>query len=422
MKERIEALVRRPAVAHILAALDRYNKRLGPQFAAAVTYFSVLSLVPILMFAFAMLGLTLTVLRPDLLDMVKDMVFSTLGETPGLDEGAGGGSLATKIVGIINNSLANWQGIAVVAFLTAAYSGSNWIGKLKKAFRAMWRDKFSEASETKNFFLELVENLFIFFGLLLSFLLAFTVTGAGGAFSDWVIGWLNLEHVPGIELLLRISSIALVLIASWLLFAFLFMVLPGEGAPVKVWLIGTIAGAVLVTALQQVAGLLIGIFSGNNAASVFGPVIIIMLLFNLLATIILMVAAWVGTEDTWPEWQRAKDRAKQTGAEEADELSGLDPETEPIAKPVDEADSPRSRAEQIRLERWAARKPLDELRAVNFDPENPPAQPEEIPSVPQDVAARSVKASLGIGWGVGAATGMGIGAAVAALLGKLTRR
>lgn len=414
--------MRRPAVAHILAALDRYNKRLGPQFAAAVTYFSVLSLVPILMFGFSMLGLTLTVLRPDLLDMVKDMVFTALGETPGLDDGAEGQSLATSIVGIVDEALANWQGIAVVALLTAAYSGSNWVGKLKKAFRAMWRDKFSEASQTKNFFVELVENLFTFFGLLLSFLLAFTVTGAGGAFSDWVIDWLDLEHVPGIGVLLRISSIVLVLLASWLLFAFLFIVLPGEGAPVKVWLIGTIAGAVLVTALQQVAGLLIGIFSGNNAASVFGPVIIIMLLFNLLATIILLVAAWVGTEDTWPEWQRAKDLEKHAGAAKDDELADLDADSRANAEPSQpEPDSPGSWAEKRRRERWAANKPLDDLRVVNFDPENPPL-PEDAAPVPQAVAARSVKASLGIGWGVGAATGIGIGAAFAALLGKLTRR
>src|SRR5690606_37575142 len=96
----------------------------------------------------------------------------------------------------------------------------------------------------RNFFLEIVENLLIFLGLLISIAVAFGVTNAGGAFSESVIGWLGLEEVPGIELLLRLGTIVLVLIASWLLFAFLFLVLPGEGAPVRIWLVGTLIGAV----------------------------------------------------------------------------------------------------------------------------------------------------------------------------------
>ena len=39
-----------PSVAHIIRAVDRFNDRLGSQFGAAITYFSFLSLIPILMF------------------------------------------------------------------------------------------------------------------------------------------------------------------------------------------------------------------------------------------------------------------------------------------------------------------------------------------------------------------------------------
>ena len=79
MKDWIEKVMKHSVVAHAMAAINRYNKRLGPQFAAAVTYFSVLSMVPILMFAFSMLGLTLTVLRPDLMDQVKDVIDAQIG-------------------------------------------------------------------------------------------------------------------------------------------------------------------------------------------------------------------------------------------------------------------------------------------------------------------------------------------------------
>ncbi|TRY17248.1 hypothetical protein FOJ82_11855 [Tessaracoccus rhinocerotis] len=417
MKERIEKIMRTPVVAHILAANERYNKRLGPQFAAAVTYFSVLSMVPILLFAIAMTGLTLTVLRPDLLPVVQDLMTEQLGDD----------DAAESIKGFINETFNQWRTYLGVSLLTAAYSGSNWVGNLKRAFRAMWRDKFADASIKRNFFLEILENLLIFIGLLLSVAVAFGVTNAGGAFSESVIGWLGLEHVPGIGILLRVGTIVLVLLASWLLFAFLFLVFPGEGAPLKVWLAGTLIGAVAVTAIQQLAGLLIAVFSGNQGAGVFGPVIIIMLLFNVLATVILMVAAWVGTSNTWEAALARKEAEKAAGVESTDD-TGID-EAEEQAEEQAEAEAPaaalpqtpKSWADKRRQERWAARKPLDDLRAVNYDPEAPP-EPAVAPDVPQDVAARSVKVGMGVGWGVGAATGVGIGAVIAALVGRLTGR
>ena len=77
---------------------------------------------------------------------------------------------------------------------------------------------------------------------------------------------------------MRLSSILLALVASWLLFAFLLTVLPGKIVPIRTWLQATIAKAVAVTALQQVTGLLIGAFSGTLAGGVFGPIIVVMLM------------------------------------------------------------------------------------------------------------------------------------------------
>lgn len=45
-----------PAVAHLIRAVDRFNDRMGSQFGAAITYFSFLSLIPILMVSFAGVG------------------------------------------------------------------------------------------------------------------------------------------------------------------------------------------------------------------------------------------------------------------------------------------------------------------------------------------------------------------------------
>lgn len=49
----VNKTVRQPIVAHLLRAAERFNDRLGNQFGAAITYFSFLSLIPIMMVAFA---------------------------------------------------------------------------------------------------------------------------------------------------------------------------------------------------------------------------------------------------------------------------------------------------------------------------------------------------------------------------------
>ncbi len=49
MPQWIENLKAKPWIAHLLRMQERFTARLGNQFAAAVTYFSVLSLVPVLL-------------------------------------------------------------------------------------------------------------------------------------------------------------------------------------------------------------------------------------------------------------------------------------------------------------------------------------------------------------------------------------
>lgn len=55
---------RNPVIAHLLRAAERFNDRLGNQFGAAITYFSFLSMIPILMVSFAAAGFVLPGIRP----------------------------------------------------------------------------------------------------------------------------------------------------------------------------------------------------------------------------------------------------------------------------------------------------------------------------------------------------------------------
>ena len=391
MKDWIEKVTGYPVVAHGMSAMDRYNKRLGPQFAAGVTYFSVLSMVPILMFAFSMLGLTLTVLRPDLMDQIMETIVAELGTS----------SLAESLGDVVDHALSNWASVILVAVVTASYSGSNWVGNLKRAVRVMWADSFTDGALKGNFFAELAINLAIFVGLLATVVLSLGVASVGGGFSRQVIEWLGWSHLPGIGFVFQAVGLVLSLVASWILIAFLFVVLPKSTVAPRAWLTGTLIGAVFVTALQQTAGRLVEVFSRNPAFAVFGSLIVLMLVFNVLATIILMSAAWVGTHEVWAA-ELARKRAERTS--DLLEASRIDVNQ---ARPAGATPAPR---------RWAATRSLDDLRRAE---PLPPLSTDPARGVRQDVAGRSVRIGATLGYGVGAATGLGLGAALATLVRRL---
>ena len=155
MREWVERVKRHPLVAHALYANQRFQERLGPQFAGAITYFSVLSLVPVLMFVFAMLGMTMTVLRPDLLYQLTREIRGALGDS----------AMTEPLVDIVTTSLVSWRSVTTWALLGAGWAGSRWAGHLKRAVRVMWSNEFEDATKRRNFFAELGVNLGVQGGL-----------------------------------------------------------------------------------------------------------------------------------------------------------------------------------------------------------------------------------------------------------------
>ncbi len=398
MREWIENLANRPVIAHAISTNTRYFARLGPQFAAGITYFSVLSMVPILMFTFSALGMTMTVLRPDLMDEVLALI----------EQGLRDQNLSASVGGVVTEAFSQWASIGGVALATAVYSGSKWAGNLKRAVRVMWTQEFEDAARRKNFFVELIGNLGIFLGLLLSIGFGVGMATMTSTFSINLIEWLGWSHISGIGGLLSVLTIVLTFVACWILMAFLFMVLPNEAVGPRYWLVGTLLGAVALTLLLQIAGRLMGIFDLNSAATIFGPVIVVMLMFNVVASAILLSAAWVGSSVDWraERAERMADQAKRRGParDAAVAEDGASGGEEPVA-------------EDGAL-RWAATKPLDELRGPRQS--LPPTDGDSY--VRRRVAARGMRVNLGLGYGVGAATGLGVGALIVGVARRIGER
>src|ERR1044071_7856555 len=110
MPKWVERAKRRPWVAHLLRAWQRFSGRLGSEFGAAITYFSVLALVPILMLAFSITGFVLTNIRPDWLAAVATAVADALGSA--------NPETRAKLFAMAQNALSNYTAIGIVGLVS----------------------------------------------------------------------------------------------------------------------------------------------------------------------------------------------------------------------------------------------------------------------------------------------------------------
>lgn len=356
----IKRLEQRPWIAHMVRAAERYLSRLGSQFAAATTYFSVLALVPIMMMAFSITGFVLTVVQPELVDNVADAVADVLGSTDP--------ATRDKILGLVNTALSQFWTIGLVGLVVALYTGAKWMGHLKNAVRTQWRPGFDLRPQKINIVVKILGNLLILAGLIVGMAVSFGLASLSTSFANTVVGWLGLSHQPWIAPLLRVSSIGFSIGAGWLIFMYLYTVLPETREPWSVVRRGALLGSIALVAVQFVAGFLISAFQGNPAAAIFGPVIVLMLFFNIFAQLVLFVAAWIAT-------------------------------AQHDAVPV----------------------PPDEETHTAQEPGPQETEHQEPNVVPEAVAVRSVRVGMGAGYVTGAATGVGLGAALAYALSAVVR-
>lgn len=286
MMEWLDKVKRQPVVAHWLAAFERFNGRLGIQFAAAITYFSVLWLLPLMMVAFAVVGLTVTVFVPDLLDQIKDWI---------TDAVASQAQLGDQLTKVVDQAFGAWQAVGIVGLLAAGWTGSRWVANIRSAVRAQMRADFDTTEKKANIVVQTLIDVASLLGIFALVAVTLALSTSATYARGFVGQLLGLEGTVGGEAVLSLVPLAASLLAGFLLFLFIFALFPEKKAPTLVLVQGAALGAVGMAALQYVSGILIGVFAGNAASAVFGSAIVVMLFFNLFATLILIVAAWIAT-------------------------------------------------------------------------------------------------------------------------------
>src|SRR6185312_10214145 len=199
---------------HVMRAQERYDNSKGDFYAAGITYCTIFALFPMLMVAFAIAGFVLAS-QPDLLADITDKIKSKVS-----------GDFGEQLVKLMDSAIESRTSVGIIGLATAAWAGLGWMANLREALSQMWG---LLRQEPPGFLRTKLSDLVAMIGLLLAITvtIALTVLGSSDLMRN-VLEWLGLQDVPGVGVLLRVVSLLVSVMISWLLFTWAIARLPRE--------------------------------------------------------------------------------------------------------------------------------------------------------------------------------------------------
>jgi len=240
---------------------------------AAIAYYTVFSLAPVLIIVIAIAGFVFgaDAARGALLDEIS----SLMGRQ-------GGEAIQTMIASASNRNQSGWAG--AIGLITLFVTASGVFSELQASLNAIWRAKPRAGTVSRLLRARLVSlGLVMTLGFLL--LVSLVVSTALSALGPWLDGMF-----PGAQVLIRIISFLVSLSLVALLFGLIYKVLPDTSLAWR----DVIAGAMATAILFNVGKFLIGLYLGSSSvASSFGAAgaFVLLLLWIYYSSQIFLIGA-----------------------------------------------------------------------------------------------------------------------------------
>lgn len=280
-KEKLLPKLRRkyPWLDHLVRANEAFTERYGNHYAAAITYFSVLSVIPILMVAFAVVGLAV--------NGDKDVIRKI---TDGINNSVPSG-LQSLVQGITDAAVSSGSGLGIFGLLIALYSGIGWMANLRDALTAQWGQEKKQLPVVST----TIKDLLSLVGLGAALVVSFALTAAGSGIGHFLLKLVGLQDEGWAVFLLRVGTIVLGLLANTLVFLWVIARLPREQVALRSAIKGAVFAAVGFVILQQAATFYLASVTKSPAFALFGPVIGLLVFANFVSRFLLFVTAWTAT-------------------------------------------------------------------------------------------------------------------------------
>ena len=264
---------------HLFAANESFNAHYGNHYAAAITYFSVLSLIPILMVAFAIAGIVLA------------GNVSLLGELQAAITKSAPGELGSTLKQVVNAAIAARGTVGIIGLVIALYSGIGWMSNLRDALTAQWGQERGDLPLLKT----MLSDLLALIGLGIALVVSFAITIAGTGVGAFLLRLVGLAGSAWAHVLLVVLTIVLSLAANWLVFLWVIARLPREQVGLRSAMRGALFAAVGFEVLKQLATVLLKSATHSPTGAVFGSIIGLLVFANLVSRFLLLATAWTAT-------------------------------------------------------------------------------------------------------------------------------
>jgi membrane protein len=277
---------------HLARAGARYVDQRGNHFAAAITFFSILTAVPLVMIAFAAAGYVLS-FNPALLAEVKDAVTAALPA-----------GLSDSVDQLIDRAVEERNAVAGLGLLGALWAGVWWMSNLREAVSAQWRLPAVRPAAVQRLALDLAALVGLGGALLASFAISTIATRFGGA----VLARLGVADGSWSLVLLTVLGTALGIALNWMIFMWVVAWLPRTPVSMRCAAQAAMIGAVGLEVLTQGMTVYLGMVSGSPSGAVFGSLFGSLLFVYVVSRLVVFIAAWAATAQkdepvtTAPAW------------------------------------------------------------------------------------------------------------------------
>jgi membrane protein len=269
---------------HLARMIDRYVNNHGYHFAASITYFSVLSLIPLLMVLLAAAGFVLGS-NPLLLGQLHN----------GL-HGIAPGALWQLSDTLVDNVIDHRVRLGILGLVVGLYSGWNWMNALRDALTGMWDQRKPDLPLLRT----IVRDLLALGSLGIAIAISFALTESGSALGGWLLRLLGWSRFGWANVGLQVASVVLALVADWLVFCWVLAKLPREPVPMRSAVRGAAGAAVAFEVLKRVANLYLEALGRSPTGVTFGSLVGLLVFVYLVSRVLILAAAWTATAQPRP--------------------------------------------------------------------------------------------------------------------------
>jgi len=266
---------------HVMRAQERYRDSKGDFYAAGITYFTIFALFPLLMVGFAAAGFVLAG-NPELLAEITAQIKSKVS-----------GDFGDQLVDLMDSAIESRTSVGIIGLATAAWAGLGWMANLREALSQMWA---LMRHEPPGFVRAKLSDLTAIVGLFVAIVVTIALTALGSSdLMKRVVEWLGLQDVPGVSIALRVASLLVSVLISWLLFTWIIARLPREPASFRSSVRAALIAAIGFEVFKQLGSIYLRSVVTGPAGATFGPVLGLMVFAYITSRLILFATAWAAT-------------------------------------------------------------------------------------------------------------------------------